>query len=115
MSTFAKRLKKLRLEKNLLQKELADRINIPRGTIATWENDRRTPELSDVEKIASFFCVSIDYLLGHSDQRNPSQPDPDIIAFMRAAEGLTENEKKEILAYIEFRKAQRRKEKEEEQ
>ena len=70
---FSQRLKLLRNEKNLLQKELADKLNISRSTIASWESGNRIPELGAIEKLSDFFEVSIDYLLGKTDFRNHAE------------------------------------------
>lgn len=67
MSSFGKRLKKLRNEANLYQKELAEKVGFPRSTIAAWESGLRTPEMASTETLADFFGVSIDYLLGRVD------------------------------------------------
>ncbi len=50
---FAKTLKKLRTEKGLSQRELADRMYVTRSTIARWENESRLP---DVEMITRLSC-----------------------------------------------------------
>ena len=73
MANFAQRLKSLREENNLLQKELAAKLNISRATLASWESGNRTPELGTAEKLADFFNVSIDYLLGRTDARQSNQ------------------------------------------
>lgn len=67
MADFASRLKQLRTERDLLQKELADKVDIPRSTIAAWESGNRTPELGSAQILADFFEVSLDYLLGRVD------------------------------------------------
>ncbi len=62
-NTFGKRLKELRLEKGLSQKNLGKNLNLSHQTISFWENGSREPDLDDLLKIAKFFEVSIDYLL----------------------------------------------------
>lgn len=74
METFGERLKLLRNEKKLLQKELADRLDIPRNTISSWEAGYRMPEINTAQKLADFFEVSLDYLLGRSDARSNILP-----------------------------------------
>jgi transcriptional regulator with XRE-family HTH domain len=109
MATFGQRLKQLREEKELSQQELAKLFSLSQSTIAYYELDKKQPSQKTLQRLAEFFGCTVDYILGRTDIRNPDQPDEDIIAFLRAAEGLTEDEKREVLAYIEFRKAQRRK------
>ncbi|MDI6871197.1 MAG: LexA family transcriptional regulator [Bacillota bacterium] len=67
MSVLGKRLKELREGRQLLQKELADALGISRNTLASWETGHRTPEMSAVQRLADYFGVSLDYLLGRSD------------------------------------------------
>lgn len=64
---FANVLMTLRTEKNLSQKELADRIGIRKGCISFWENGLREPKLSNLIALSKFFGVSIDYLAGLKD------------------------------------------------
>jgi len=69
---FAKRLKELRTKHNLSQTQLAELLNIPRGTIAQYESDKtqQMPRRPRLEQIATFFSVNIDYLLGRTDDRS---------------------------------------------
>lgn len=62
--TFANRLKKLREQKGLSQAEIARRLNINRITYSQYEMGRRHPDYETLNKIADFYGVSIDYLLG---------------------------------------------------
>ena len=64
---FSERLKELRLDKNLGQVELAQKLNLSKGIISLWENNLREPKLSNLIAIAKFFEVSIDYLAGLED------------------------------------------------
>lgn len=92
MATFHERLKRLREQQGLLQKELAAKVGVSRSTVASWENGHRVPELGTTEKLAHLFGVSLDYLLGRTDDpRPPSRADtqddldemPDIVALLR--------------------------------
>ena len=67
MSKFAERLKELRLEKGLSQDKLAKEIGITHTAIGLWELDKRCPNILALIKLAKFFNVSTDYLLGLSD------------------------------------------------
>ena len=95
MNKLSERLKKLRKEKGLSQKDLSAELNIPRTTISSWEAGSRTPELMTTQNLATFFEVSIDYLLGRTDSRNPVhiesivdnlyktiQDDPELVDFI---------------------------------
>ncbi|MEZ2733742.1 helix-turn-helix transcriptional regulator [Aneurinibacillus aneurinilyticus] len=61
---FGTRLKELRQRKQLTQEETAKLLNISRGTYAHYEIDKRQPDFATLQKLADFFDVSIDYLLG---------------------------------------------------
>ncbi|MBA3926586.1 helix-turn-helix domain-containing protein [Listeria rustica] len=63
-------LKSLRKSRNLLQKEVADKIGVARTTYAMYEQGNREPDNDVLNKIADFYDVSVDYLLGRTD--NPS-------------------------------------------
>ena len=58
------RLKELREEKGLTQKQLADKLNINSVTYLHYEKEQREPPLSLLADIALFYGVSVDYLLG---------------------------------------------------
>ena len=75
MASFSERLKNLRNDKGLLQRELAEQLNLSRVAVTQYENGNRSPDQETLKKLASFFNVTIDYLLGESDIRNPYQDD----------------------------------------
>ena len=64
-------LKKLRKAKGVNQSELAKIMSVDQTTISKWENGERSVDSSVLDKLASFFCVSVDYILGR-DEQNPS-------------------------------------------
>lgn len=68
MSIFATRLRELRNEKNLSMKDLAKEINTSDAAISNWENDINEPKISYLIKLAKFFDVSTDFLLGLKDE-----------------------------------------------
>lgn len=67
MSIFAERLKELRTEKNLSQKELADELKISQAIISHYEKDIRKPTLDIIVMLCKYFKVSADYLIGLED------------------------------------------------
>ncbi len=64
------RLKELRKEKKLTQKELAEETDIPYRTLQRWENGETDIKSDKAEKLADYFGVSEMYLLGYSDFKN---------------------------------------------
>lgn len=69
-NAFAKNLKELRFEKGIGQVELAKQIGVSKGIISLWENDKREPTLHYLILLASYFGVSIDYLVGYERTEN---------------------------------------------
>ena len=68
MEGFGERLKELRLERRLTQKELSELIGCAQSAIFYWENNNREPSVSFLKKLCLFFDVSADYLLGLEDE-----------------------------------------------
>ncbi len=67
MKDFAERLKELRLEKGLTQKQLAQNTGLSKSAIDFWEREQRVPNANAVVVLAKFFGVTSDYLLGLED------------------------------------------------
>ena len=67
MSSLSNKIKILRKNNHLTQKELAEKLFIDDSSISKYENDKAIPENQLLQKIADFFHVSIDYLLGRTD------------------------------------------------
>ena len=61
---FCERIKQLRNTYRLSQKDLADCLYVSKQTVSNWENDNIAPSIEMLIKIAGFFHVSTDYLLG---------------------------------------------------
>src|SRR5690554_1926680 len=96
MKTFMKgflhmignQIKKLRQENKLLQKDLAEELNLTQQTISSYESNKREPDSETLQKIAQYFYVSVDYLLGISKERTPADKikealssDPELLDF----------------------------------
>lgn len=64
MKIFCERLKELRQEKNLSAKQLGKELNVSDSTIIRWENGLRIPSIENLYKIAVYFKVTADYLIG---------------------------------------------------
>ena len=65
------RLKKLRLEKGLVQEDIGKVIGVSSQAAGQYENGKRDMSPDTIMKLADFFGVSTDYLLGYSDDRSP--------------------------------------------
>ena len=64
---LGKRLKELREEKGLTQKQLAEQLNLHAVTYLHYEKAQREPPLAILVQMATFFEVTTDYLLGLTD------------------------------------------------
>ena len=67
---MGEKLKSLRIEKNLTQKQVADRIGLAISAVSSYESDTRYPSYDVLVKLARIFHVSTDYLLGITNTRN---------------------------------------------
>lgn len=63
MTTFGSRLQGLMKHNNVTQQELANKLNVRRGSVSNWVTDRRCPDSETLVKIANYFDVTVDYLL----------------------------------------------------
>lgn len=73
MGEFSVVFKSLRQRERLSQQELGEKLGIAKSTISMYENGNREPDLETLEKIADFFNVDMNYLLGHA--RNTTKLD----------------------------------------
>lgn len=67
MASFGSRISSLRKQKGLSQQELADRLNVSKSSIAMYETEKREPDFEILERLAEYFSVSIDYLIGRAN------------------------------------------------
>ena len=68
MGNFQNVFKRLRISSKLTQAEMAEKLGISRSTIGMYETGAREPDFETLEKIADFFNVDIDYLLGRTEK-----------------------------------------------
>ena len=79
MSAFSLRFHELRKERGYTMDHLADSMNkrfgenFSKSTFSKWENGRQEPSFSYVIMVSEFFDVSVDYLIGISDDRTPKR------------------------------------------
>ncbi len=105
----------MRQQKGLSQAELARLLGIGQSTIAMYEKNKRLPEYHLLVRLADFFGVSTDYLLGRTDQAGPGgrkdalgervlalAADPLFAGVLREAAELTAEEKRTLAEYWEL-------------
>lgn len=69
MEIFAERVRALRIEKGVKQREMAEVLGIGLRAYQYYEGSVHYPDVPGLMKLADFFGVSTDYLLGRSDSR----------------------------------------------
>lgn len=67
MKVFAERLLELRKEEQMSQAALAKKLNVSYSVVCYWETNRSEPTAPNLVKLADFFEVSVDYLLGRTE------------------------------------------------
>lgn len=74
---FGEKFRALIEEKNITQKELANKLNIAPSTVSSYAQNTREPDFETLKIIADYFNVSIDYLLGYkmTDSKTSTQED----------------------------------------
>ena len=68
MNNFSQNLIFLRRDRNLTQPQLAKAINVSNAVVSFWENGKNEPKVSYIKKLANFFGVTTDFLLGQTDE-----------------------------------------------
>jgi len=104
---LAKRLKYLREERNLTQKELAEKLGISPSAIGMYESDKRNPDTYMLNILANFFNVSVDYILGRTNVKKSILSDKDITVALHSEydyDELPDEARKEIENFIKYMK-----------
>lgn len=70
MEKFAKRLRKLRIERDKTLSDMEKELGITQATLSRYENDTREPKVTILNKLADYFNVSLDYLIGKTDHKH---------------------------------------------
>ena len=99
---FAEILKGLRKSNGLTQTEFAKKFHIATGTIAMWETGKRQPDTETVKRIADFFGVSVDFLLGRSNTAMPERNAIRIPVLGYVAAGIPIDAIEDVLDYEEL-------------
>lgn len=104
---FSERLKKLRKQAQLTQVDVAEKLGISQPAYASWERGVKKPTQENLVKIAQILNVSVDYLVGNSEEKSDEIDNIELL-FRMNSKGLTEEEKetfkKELIEFMEERK-----------
>lgn len=102
MKKLAERLKELRKNTGLNQTIVAQSLNLPYFTLGKWEQGRAEPSADDLVRLADYYDVSVDYLLGRED-------DFGVIRSQNAAPALDKDEQELIENFRELNRLQKQK------
>ena len=100
------RIKELREEKKLSQTALAESVGTSQRNIGRWENGENEPTYSQLVKLADYFGVTIDYLVGREDDfgvvkiENLSQISNDEKDLIRVYKSLSQEDKQKVLSMV---------------
>lgn len=103
------RLRECRENAKLSQKYVALTLGIAPPSVANWERGKTNPTHENIMKLADLYGVSVDYLLGRTDEPRTDDLSIKDIDFALSGEirDLTDDEKQDILDYVRFKKAQK--------
>lgn len=103
-------LKRLRTKKGLTSEELCSKIGIKGGSYRNYERDDRKPDYDTLVKLADFYGVTTDYLLGRPDAKPPEEPLDEFArkehlkslekVFMKKYLALTEEQRDKVLDFL---------------
>lgn len=117
------RIAELRKSRGMSQKALGDKLHVTQGAVSQWENERTLPDTQQQRAIASFFDVSLDYLLGLSNdpkaisqsyamaasldasadmQRSPASDDDLKFALFGSSKDITDAQFEEVKRFAQF-------------
>ena len=104
---FSERLKKLRKDAGLTQVDVSEKLGISQPAYASWERGIKKPTQDNLVKIAQVLNVSVDYLVGNSEEKVDELDNIELL-FRMNSKGLTEEEKEifktELIEFMEERK-----------
>lgn len=96
-ATLNERLKSLRVQSRVTQRAIANGIGVSEGTVQKFEYGQAKPKLDTVVRLADFFNVSTDYLLGRAD--NTDSLERELVTIFR---GLDTNERNALVKFAEY-------------
>lgn len=71
-------IKKIRKERGFTQKEIAAVLNVAQNTYSYWENEKYRIDMDSLKKLSKFYSVTVDYLLGVSNNLDASAVPSDL-------------------------------------
>lgn len=99
------RIRELRKAKKVTMKELGNMIGVAESTMSLYETGKRKPDPETLSRLADYFNVSVDYLLGRDEGQSQTSPSPadrqrrDVEAMLRA---MSEADLEKVYDYARF-------------
>lgn len=100
---FSQNLKRLRETSDISQTRFSQEIGFSQAAISAWENNTREPGIAALIKIAQYFNVSVDFLIGSSSQDDEMKIAPDERKLLEIFRKLTLKNKMHVSAYATVR------------
>ena len=103
---FSERLKQLRKEAHMTQKQLAEKMFVDQTSVSYWETGKTKPDFDKQMDLAELFGVTLDYLRGKTDiKKSPATEvasDEEIETLRRLVRQLTPEQQAELLRYGQY-------------
>lgn len=98
-------LRELRTKKGVYQKDVAKYLGVDRTTYVKYERGDSEPSIDIIKKLANYFDVTVDFLVGEEKKANTLDEQLSGIEFALYGEihDLTDDEKQDILSYVKFK------------
>lgn len=82
--SFGDILRELLNDQGITQKQLAMRLNIAASTLGNYIQDSREPDFETLKRLADFFNVSVDYLIGHRTPKAHTHMEDELLCIFRS-------------------------------
>lgn len=99
-SSVGEKLVNLRKRIGLTQQRAADGIGITRSSLNSYENDIRRPKIHIIKKIADYYGVTVDYLLGDEEYEEP-ELSPQTNILLQTLKGASEEDIAQVIRIVE--------------
>lgn len=91
--TLGQKIKKLRTEKGLTQKDLSEQVNVTFQTVSKWENDENEPDVATLKELAKLFECSMDELLSEEEPQEEAQKEAEVVPAKTVTETIVIHQK----------------------
>ena len=102
MNTFGGNLKSFRNTRSLTQAELGDKVQLSRSQISNLETNFNEPDLASLDRIASFFDISVDTLMGRKFTTNERNLENVLDEIQTVFAGLDESQQERFCKQLKF-------------